>query len=131
MGQKWIINAAAGSQVLFGTTVCPLNICLYNWYSTGQNTGTILTQTMKYWMVQLDTYTTRLYIEDYPNILYSHARPCRLATSPQQGCSEPDFNDLVIDVTNTPEPATVALMATGLAGVIGASAIRRRRRKND
>jgi hypothetical protein len=37
-----------------------------------------------------------------------------------------DYNDAVIDVTNTPEPATMGLMALGLVGMAAAGFRRRR-----
>jgi hypothetical protein len=42
-----------------------------------------------------------------------------------------DYNDLVFSVTAAPEPASVALMATGLIGLAGFGVARRRRRSSE
>jgi hypothetical protein len=41
-----------------------------------------------------------------------------------------DYNDYIVEVTVTPEPMSMALMATGLVGLAGAGFIQRRRRQN-
>lgn len=42
--------------------------------------------------------------------------------------ADADYNDFMLGVTQTPEPASMALVATGLVAMAGAGVIRRRRR---
>jgi len=44
------------------------------------------------------------------------------------GRADADYNDFMMGVTQTPEPASMALVATGLVAMAGAGVIRRRRR---
>ena len=71
------------------------------------------------------TYAVRVGFEDLYNYEYFG----------QSFPGEPDFDDVVLQVrgvsTVTPEPATMALLATGLAGIGGAGMRRRKKAKGD
>ena len=49
---------------------------------------------------------------------------------PNGSFRDSDYNDYIVEVTTTPEPMSMALMATGLVGLAGAGFIQRRRRQN-
>jgi hypothetical protein len=49
---------------------------------------------------------------------------------PNASFRDSDYNDYIVEVTVTPEPLSMALMATGLVGLAGAGFIQRRRRRN-
>jgi len=54
-----------------------------------------------------------------------------LETLPNRSFRDSDYNDYMVEVTTvTPEPMSMALMATGLVGLAGAGFIQRRRRRN-
>lgn len=56
-----------------------------------------------------------------------------LEVLPNGGFRDSDYNDYMVEVsavTVTPEPMSMALMATGLVGLAGAGFIQRRRRRN-
>lgn len=54
-----------------------------------------------------------------------------LETLPNASFRDSDYNDYMVEVTTvTPEPLSMALMATGLVGLAGAGFIQRRRRRN-
>lgn len=55
----------------------------------------------------------------------------RLGVLPNASFADSDYNDYIVEVTvTTPEPMSMALMATGLVGLAGASFVQRRRRRN-
>jgi len=56
----------------------------------------------------------------------------RLELLPNGSFYDSDYNDYIVEVTAivTPEPMSMALMATGLVGLAGAGFIQRRRRRN-
>ncbi len=55
----------------------------------------------------------------------------RLGVLPNGSFADSDYNDYIVEVTvTTPEPMSMALMATGLVGLAGASYVQRRRRRN-
>ena len=56
----------------------------------------------------------------------------RLELLPNRSFYDSDYNDYLVEVTvtTTPEPLSMALMATGLVGLAGASFVQRRRRRN-
>ena len=56
----------------------------------------------------------------------------RLNLLPNGQWEDSDYNDYIVEVTTvtTPEPMSMALMATGLVGLAGAGFIQRRRRQN-
>jgi hypothetical protein len=49
---------------------------------------------------------------------------------PNGSFHDSDYNDYIVEVTVTPEPMSMALMATGLVGLAGAGYVQRRRRRN-
>jgi len=53
-----------------------------------------------------------------------------LEVLPNGAFRDSDYNDYMVEVTVTPEPMSMALMATGLVGLAGAGFIQRRRRRN-
>lgn len=53
----------------------------------------------------------------------------RLELMPNASFYDSDYNDYLVEVTVTPEPLSMALMATGLVGLAGAGFIQRRRRR--
>lgn len=55
----------------------------------------------------------------------------RLELLPNQSYWDSDYNDYMIEVTVTPEPLSMALMATGLVGLAGAGFVNRRRRQRE
>ena len=55
----------------------------------------------------------------------------RLDLMPNPSFYDSDYNDYLVEVTVTPEPLSMALMATGLVGLAGAGFIQRRRRRNN
>lgn len=54
----------------------------------------------------------------------------RLGLLPNGSSFDSDYNDYLVRVTVTPEPMSMALMATGLVGLAGAGLVQRRRRRN-
>lgn len=56
----------------------------------------------------------------------------RLELLPNGSFYDSDYNDYIVEVTvtTTPEPMSMALMATGLVGLAGAGYVQRRRRRN-
>lgn len=56
----------------------------------------------------------------------------RLELMPNGSFYDSDYNDYIVEVTvtTTPEPMSMALMATGLVGLAGAGWVQRRRRRN-
>lgn len=55
----------------------------------------------------------------------------RLELMPNESFYDSDYNDYIVEVTvtTTPEPMSMALMATGLVGLAGAGFVQRRRRR--
>ncbi|HEX9892584.1 MAG TPA: hypothetical protein VGA78_01620, partial [Gemmatimonadales bacterium] len=62
-----------------------------------------------------------------PNYLVG-AEDNQLSVLPNGGFFDSDYNDYLVEVTVTPEPLSMALLATGLVGLAGAGIIQRRRR---
>jgi hypothetical protein len=107
---------------LFGLYVDDTGI---TWLSDGTQNPVDATQVLKFRFTNINAYTTRMEIEDLKNLAGGSASTC--TTAPVGNFVEPcDYNDAVIDVTNTPEPATMGLMALGLVGMAAAGFRRRR-----
>ena len=109
---------------LFGLRVSQSGI---TWWSDGANSIPDPSQSLKFKFQNLNQYTTRLSMEDLTNLSGNNVNTCVFGSSTYSMKEKCDYNDLVVDVTNTPEPATMGLLALGLVGISGAGWVRRRR----
>lgn len=117
-----VANRNVSGPFLFGLYVSQSGI---TWWSDGSNSIPDISQSIKFKFQNIDQYTTRLTIEDLQNMTGNSINNCfNTAWGIQEKC---DYNDLVIDVTNTPEPATMGLLALGLVGISGAGYLKRKR----
>src|SRR3990170_4486475 len=114
------VPVSSGTPYHFGLKVTENGML---WFSDGTQTPVDLTQAIKFTFLNLDQYTTRIYMEDLKN-KYPSTGICYTGGF-QESC---DYNDMVVDVTNNPEPATIGLIALGLSSMAGAGYFKRRRK---
>jgi len=117
---------AAGSY-LFGLVSYEVgaNPITLTWWSDGTQSPVDASQILKFKFTNLTAYTTRMEIEDLRND-GGDASKCWHDQNGYTFVENCDYNDAVIDVTNTPEPATMGLIALGLVGMAAAGFRRRR-----
>ena len=118
---------AAGSY-LFGLVSYEVgaNPITLTWWSDGTQSPVDASQILKFRFTNLTAYTTRMEIEDLRNDGGDASKCWHDQNGGYTFVENCDYNDAVIDVTNTPEPATMGLIALGLVGMAAAGFRRRR-----